>query len=174
VIAVRPLQAADLPWVIELDRKTPGGPHWSAETYQSLPGSEDRLEKLRYFAVAAEHDSVPAGVMIARLLLDGVENACELEWVAVEDGFRRRGVARRLLQGLEEWASGLGGRRILLEVRAGNEAARALYRRAGFCQTGLRRRYYADPEEDAVLMTKELAAVENKPQKAIEEELTGC
>jgi len=171
---LRPMQAADLPWVMELDRKTPGSPHWSAQTYESLLRPDERPAALRYFACVAAQEGTEAGVVIARLLVDGVENACELEWIAVEDAFRRRGVARRLLQALEEWASGLGGRRILLEVRAGNEVAQALYRRAGFCQTGLRRRYYLDPEEDAVLMAKELRAVENRPQKAIEEELTGC
>jgi ribosomal-protein-alanine N-acetyltransferase len=171
---LRSMQAADLPWVMELDRNTPGGPHWSMQTYELLLRPDEWPAALRYFAYVAGQPGTGAGVVIARLLLDGVENACELEWVAVENGFRRQGVGRQLLAALQEWASGLGGRRILLEVRAGNEAAQTLYRRAGFCQTGLRRRYYADPEEDAVLMTKELAAVENKPEKAIEEELTGC
>jgi ribosomal-protein-alanine N-acetyltransferase len=173
-MTLRPMQAADLPWVMELDRRMPGSPHWTAQTYACLLRPQDGPIALRYFACIAELDGAAAGVVIARLLLDGVENACELEWVAVEDAFRRRGVGRQLLKALEEWAEGLDGRQILLEVRAGNEAAQALYRRAGYCRTGTRRRYYLDPEEDAVRMSKKLPEVNNPPQKGIEEELTGC
>jgi ribosomal-protein-alanine N-acetyltransferase len=51
---------------------------------------------------------------------------------------------------------------VLLEVRASNEGARALYRGAGFTEDGLRRRYYSDPEEDAVLMSLNLAEEKNR------------
>ncbi len=163
---MRALRAADLAWVMAVDRKTPGSPHWALQTYESLLRPEEWPASLHYFACVAQREGERAGVLIARLLLDGVENACELEWMAVEEAFRRRGVGRQLLEALEDWAGALGGRRILLEVRAGNAAAQALYRQAGFEPRGARRGYYSDPEEDAVLMAKELEAVENRAAKS--------
>jgi ribosomal-protein-alanine N-acetyltransferase len=50
----------------------------------------------------------------------------------------------------------LGGTKMLLEVRASNGAALRLYERLGFSQTGRRRGYYADPVEDAVLLSLQL------------------
>lgn len=168
------MTAADLEWLIALDRRTPGSPHWPERVYESLLTAEVSPGALRYCACIAEQDGIQAGVVIARLLLDGVENACDLEWIAVEEAFRRRGIASRLLEALERWAVSLGARSILLEVRAGNEPAKALYRNAGFCQVGLRRGYYLDPEEDAVRMTRELAAVENLAEKSIEHDHREC
>ncbi|MCP2040868.1 ribosomal-protein-alanine N-acetyltransferase [Neisseria sp. HSC-16F19] len=65
---------------------------------------------------------------------------------------RRRGHARQLLAALQQHARAAAWTRLLLEVRAGNEAALALYRQCGFKECGRRRAYYADNGEDAVLM----------------------
>ena len=65
---------------------------------------------------------------------------------------RRHGHARQLLAALQQHARAAGWIRLLLEVRAGNEAALALYRGCGFDDCGRRRGYYADNGEDAVLM----------------------
>lgn len=72
--------------------------------------------------------------------------------LAVLAPFRRQGVAMRLVctalrTGLERSAN-----RAMLEVRASNQEARALYHRLGFRQTATRTRYYVNPDEDAVLM----------------------
>ncbi|MCR5088407.1 MAG: ribosomal protein S18-alanine N-acetyltransferase [Oscillospiraceae bacterium] len=70
--------------------------------------------------------------------------------VAVRTEARRQGIASQLLRSLER--PGLSF--LTLEVRAGNVPALALYRRLGYTEVGLRRNYYRDPQEDAVLMTK--------------------
>ncbi len=70
--------------------------------------------------------------------------------VAVRQSARRQGIASQLLRSLER----PGLRFLTLEVRAGNTAAIALYHRQGYEEVGLRRNYYRDPQEDAVLMTK--------------------
>ena len=72
--------------------------------------------------------------------------------LAVAAAARRQGIARLLLGHALKTGQEQGARRALLEVRASNEPALALYERAGFYRTGLRRRYYTTPVEDAVLM----------------------
>ena len=66
---------------------------------------------------------------------------------------RRRGVGELLLAAGMEAALGRGSRMVTLEVRASNEAARSLYRKYGFQDVGVRKRYYADNNEDAIIMT---------------------
>jgi ribosomal-protein-alanine N-acetyltransferase len=77
----------------------------------------------------------------------------ELETIAVAQATQRRGIARKLLSALVGELSAAAAVEFLLEVRASNNPALALYRSLGWRKTGLRPRYYSDPEEDAVLMT---------------------
>ena len=74
--------------------------------------------------------------------------------VAVDPDFRRQGLARRLLDHMEERAREVGGEAIFLEVRRGNDGARALYTRRGYEQIGIRKRYYSDTGEDAIVLSK--------------------
>ena len=66
---------------------------------------------------------------------------------------RRRGIADLLLMGIADAAVRLGSRHTTLEVRRSNAAALALYRKHGFREMGVRKRYYSDNGEDAVIMT---------------------
>ena len=66
---------------------------------------------------------------------------------------RRKGLGELLLISALEAAMKHGSRVVTLEVRSSNEAARALYRKYGFQEVGVRKRYYADNNEDAVIMT---------------------
>ena len=66
---------------------------------------------------------------------------------------RRKGIGELLLIGALEAAIRHGARVVTLEVRASNEVARSLYRKYGFREVGVRKRYYADNNEDAVIMT---------------------
>jgi ribosomal-protein-alanine N-acetyltransferase len=151
MIALREMAVGDLAWVLALDRETEFAPHWTEEIYRGyLPVEATGV--LRRFALVAEVDGERAGVALGRLLLDGVENLCELEWIAVEREWRRGGVGRALMNGLEEWSRDHGGHRLMLEVRAGNQTAQMLYRRVGWREMGRRKEYYRDPVEDAVVM----------------------
>ena len=73
--------------------------------------------------------------------------------IAVFSHARRRGVGRRLLQALIDWMQQHEGIFLTLEVRPSNEAAAALYQSMGFKEAGRRRRFYQDPQEDALLLT---------------------
>ncbi|HWP04958.1 MAG TPA: GNAT family N-acetyltransferase [Polyangiaceae bacterium] len=78
--------------------------------------------------------------------------------LAVDEAWRRRGLARELLHAVLEDARRSGARLVLLEARASNEPALALYRSAGFFVTDVRRAYYSDNGEDAVVMRLELGS----------------
>ena len=75
--------------------------------------------------------------------------------IAVHPAYRRRGVASQLLEEILGRAKARGATAGYLEVRASNEAAKALYHRYGFKLIGRRPNYYDHPEEDAIVMRKE-------------------
>ena len=74
--------------------------------------------------------------------------------VAVAPAFRRQGVADALISALMTRAEELALAFVTLEVRAGNEPAKALYAKHGFVPVGRRKNYYDLPKEDAILMTR--------------------
>ena len=76
--------------------------------------------------------------------------------VAARPDCRRQGVASSLLQALEARGRARNLTFLTLEVRQSNAPARALYEKLGYLQAGLRRNYYENPREDAVIMTKTL------------------
>jgi len=78
--------------------------------------------------------------------------------IAVHPGYRRAGIGRLTMRALERRAVQLGASRMTLEVRVSNHAARRLYRSLGFRGTGIRRNYYSDTREDAIVMWKDLTA----------------
>jgi ribosomal-protein-alanine N-acetyltransferase len=75
--------------------------------------------------------------------------------IAVRELHRRQGIGELLFISTIDLATELNARIITLEVRASNTAAQNLYHKYGFTQTGLRRGYYMDDKEDAVLMSTE-------------------
>lgn len=77
----------------------------------------------------------------------------EIARIAVRDSFRRRGAARRMLLRLEALCKGLGVGRFLLDVRESNGPAIAFYVGYGFKKDGIRKKFYVNPTEDAILMS---------------------
>ncbi len=124
---------SDADAVAALQRACPEAAQWKAE-----PGQGRAV-------LVAEADGAVAGFAVWQELPGG---EAELLNLAVEPRLRRRGVGRALLRSMQ-------GRRIWLEVRASNEAAIRFYQSLGFSRCGLRRAYYRDPVEDAVLMVRE-------------------
>lgn len=88
------------------------------------------------------------GMIVAWLIVDEVHIAT----FAIREEFRRQGIASRLLAHTLMDAVKSGGEKGFLEVRRGNLAARALYQKFGFVEVGVRKKYYQDNGEDAVLM----------------------
>ena len=75
--------------------------------------------------------------------------------VAVHPDFRRQGIGERLILELIDQLENRGNHSLTLEVRASNVSAIALYRKLGFEQVGLRKNYYRNPKEDALILRKE-------------------
>lgn len=84
--------------------------------------------------------------------------------IAVHPQFRGRGLGWLTLTALEARARELEASRMTLEVRVSNHVARRLYEKAGFRGTGVRRNYYSDTGEDAIVMWKDIAPFEEEGQ----------
>lgn len=74
--------------------------------------------------------------------------------IAVHPDYRYKGIGEELLKALLEKAYAREAKEITLEVRISNLTAQSLYKKAGFVQEGIRKRYYEDNKEDALIMWK--------------------
>lgn len=147
---VRRANAADIPAMMALDRESPSAAHWSPQLYEGLfvaISGDQRSERVVW---VAEGESAPPEVL-GFLVAHKVDVEWELENITVAGAFRRRGIGMRLLREFIAHAQAEQGSGIFLEVRESNRSARALYREAGFEETALRRSYYSNPAEDAIL-----------------------
>jgi ribosomal-protein-alanine N-acetyltransferase len=86
-----------------------------------------------------------------------VEDELHINNLATHPDYRRIGVARSLLEAVLDESGYRGVSFVILEVRASNEAAQALYKKLGFKLIGRRRDYYRVPVEDALVMRRELS-----------------
>lgn len=129
---------------------------FSAPWTRKMLAAELSGNQFAHFLVAKCPDPLSGGLVIGGYFCFWVVfEEVRLMNLAVLAPFRRQGVARRLVcaalrTGLERSAN-----RAMLEVRASNQEAQALYHRLGFRQTATRTRYYVNPDEDAVLMELE-------------------
>ena len=110
----------------------------------------ETLAQPNTICLMAEKAGRAAGYLLAYTAAD----EAEIARIAVAKEMQRQGAARALLNELEVICRTGGIRKILLDVRAGNAAARALYVKAGFAEDGIRQRFYDDPTEDAILMSR--------------------
>lgn len=147
-VQIRAMQASDIENVLRIAERSPGAPRWPASAYEAALHPENRPFRIALVAVGLGADVVE-GFLVASV----IPPEATLETIVVEPGRRRQGLGGRLLQTMAESLRAKGVTELLLEVRASNRAAIGLYETQGFAQVGKRRRYYADPEEDAILMS---------------------
>jgi ribosomal-protein-alanine N-acetyltransferase len=93
-----------------------------------------------------------AGVLVGYVGVWIVMDEAHMTNLAVHPDHRRRGIAKTLLEDIKRMARRAGARSMTLEVRESNAAARRLYASMGFVDAGRRARYYADNNEDAIIM----------------------
>ncbi len=139
------MSEAHLDSLAEIERQCFQAPWDKAALREELKNSQ------KLFLVAEEDGSVLGYVGCQTVLDEGY-----ITNVAVAHAARRRGVARALLQELLIRAKACGLAFITLEVRKSNSAAIALYSGQGYVQAGVRKGFYRNPKEDAVLMTRYL------------------
>lgn len=115
---------------------------WSEESMRSA------LQKQETIYLVDETDGRIRGYLgIWCMAEDG--DLCNM---AVAEGARREGVASGLMEEGMAYCKKQGVQRIVLEVRESNLPAKALYQREGFAPIGVRKQYYSEPQEDAVIM----------------------
>lgn len=76
--------------------------------------------------------------------------------LAIAEKFRRKGFATKLLEHIIKFAGSLGLKRAILEVRVSNLPAQGLYIKAGFSNIGMRKKFYPDNNEDAIVMVRDI------------------
>ena len=120
----------------------------------SMPWSRDGLaaelsSDTAHFWVAEE-----AGRCLGFAGMHAVCGECYVDLVAVHPAERRRGIGEQLVRQMIAWMEEQHGEFITLEVRVSNAPAIALYEKLGFEQAGVRKGFYEDNHEDALLLTR--------------------
>jgi ribosomal-protein-alanine N-acetyltransferase len=146
VIDIRRLQLRDLTAIEKIERRAYPTP-WSRSMFAG------ELSKPSSICLGAFEDEVLLGYLITSRYVD----AWHVMNVAVVPDRQRRGIASALLGRLFELTVEDDRRGYTLEVRVSNTPAIALYERLGFEQRGVRRGYYTDNREDALIMWKDPA-----------------
>jgi [ribosomal protein S18]-alanine N-acetyltransferase len=139
---IRPATLDDVPVLIALEKHAITAAHWSAEQYQSIFSSS----QISSIALVIEDRGAIQGFLVAR----GVASEWELENIAVAVPARRHGLGTRLLGEFLDAARSQGATAVFLEVRESNAAARRLYEKWAFLESGRRANYYLNPAEAAV------------------------
>lgn len=167
---IRRATAGDIPAIRALASQSPEAAQWSEQHYDALADGAGRIVLVAENLDGETRHAAPlpdvegSVAVVGFLVAHEIAGELELENVAVAAYARRRGIARELLRELVKTAVQRGFRAIHLEVRSQNRAARALYERLGFVQSGVRRGYYDCPADDAILYSQQIsaAALENR------------
>jgi [ribosomal protein S18]-alanine N-acetyltransferase len=146
-VEIRTLEAADLTAIEAIEQRAYPTP-WSRSMFAS------ELAKPTSICLGAFEGDDLLGYVINSRYVD----AWHIMNVAVDPDRRRRGIATRLLERLFELTRDDERRGYTLEVRISNEDAIRLYEQLGFEPRGIRRGYYTDNKEDALIMWRESAA----------------
>jgi len=139
---------ADVDRIVEIAASLPTAPHWPAEAYATAMDPEAMRRRIALVA-ASQASGTVYGFAVASL----TPPEAELESIAVAEEAQRRGIACCLFAALVDRVKSAGITEVILEVRPSNLPALQLYKALGFHQAARRARYYADPVEDALLLT---------------------
>lgn len=155
-IQIRLARESDLPQLAALSQAAGEAAHWTRQQWRDIFHSQTPA-RLAWIAEAGTPEAEDAEDELHAVGFLVVQNGApdwELENIAVLPEFRRRGVARSLLSALLAQARALRAERILLEVRASNQAAICLYQANGFQPLARRQAYYGNPTEDAMILAR--------------------
>ncbi|NLJ80574.1 MAG: ribosomal protein S18-alanine N-acetyltransferase [Firmicutes bacterium] len=143
----RPMTVRDIPQVQLVEGKCFKTP-WSRNIFLGEVTRNDNA----FYVVAVQQERVIgfAGIWV-------VVDEGHITNIAVDPSFQRQGIGQGLMQEIITYALSRGVSRLTLEVRLSNQAAQALYTKLGFAASGIRREYYQDDKEDALIMWRELS-----------------
>jgi ribosomal-protein-alanine N-acetyltransferase len=154
ICQIVPMEEHHLDEVVQIEQGSFPTP-WSKEAYYK----EIKENSFAYYYVYLVEEQVVgyAGMWI-------IIDEAHITNIAVHPKFRGQKIAQALLINLMQRAIGLGAEQITLEVRPSNKVAQRVYGKLGFCPVGIRKGYYTDNKEDAIIMWKNL--YENKSLKS--------
>ena len=142
------MRERDLPFVMEIERLSFPNP-WLESSFRG--------------EIANLHISYPNVVIyrpqdkiIGYIIFWLVEDEAQISNLAVHPDFKRLGIGGTILKQVLTIMRRMDAKQVILEVRPSNLAARTLYEKNGFKPIGIRRGYYQEPPEDALLMSKNL------------------
>jgi ribosomal-protein-alanine N-acetyltransferase len=140
---IRKMTMEDVSAVVALDQKSFSLP-WPERSFRY-----ELTDNPASRCWVAEVDGKIVGMIVVWLIVDEAHIAT----LATHPDFRRRGIAKKLLSHTLRQLIEEGAQSSFLEVRASNMGAQEMYRKFGYEESGIRRRYYRDNDEDAILMT---------------------
>lgn len=143
-LEIIPMEIEHLRKVLAIEKISFPAP-WSLRSYT---GELTRNNFAHYFVAVFE------GEVVGYLGLWIVVDESHITTIAVDPEFRGNKIAQHLIEFGEEYSKIWGAEKMILEVRVTNEAAQKVYRRMGFKQIGIRENYYAETNEDAIVMLK--------------------
>lgn len=144
---LRIMKEKDIPAIMEIECVSFGTHHWSAESFRS----EIRNKTGNYYSLIDTDEKKLLGYAGYWLIMD----ESHVTTIAVHPDYRRKYLGEILLQHLIERSQYREAKWLTLEVRASNIGAQNLYYKYGFSSMGLRRKYYQDNNEDALIMWTE-------------------
>ena len=147
-VDLRRLEMRDLNAIERIERASYPTP-WSRSMFAS--------ELAKPSSICLGAFDLETGELVGYLVISRYVDAWHVMNVAVAADHRRRGIATTMLERLFEVTAGRGHRGYTLEVRVSNAGAIALYERLGFERRGVRRGYYTDNREDALIMWRDPA-----------------
>ena len=144
-ILVRPMAIADVDGVMAVEKDSFSTP-WSRSAFEE----ELTQNRLARYLVADENGAIVgyAGTWL-------VINEAHVTNVAVHVQRRKEGIGRLLMEKLMDLARDNGMESMTLEVRVSNAAARSLYQQLGFAEAGIRKNYYSETKEDALILWRD-------------------
>jgi [ribosomal protein S18]-alanine N-acetyltransferase len=142
----RSMRYEDIPYVCEIEEEAFSTPWTSGAFHNEL--THNQFAHYMILDIGGE----VAGYGGMWLIMD----EAHVTNIAIRDMYRGRKLGKRLLQELMRTASFLGAKRMTLEVRASNHIAQSLYEKLGFTSAGIRKGYYTDNREDAIIMWTDL------------------
>ncbi|SPF47991.1 putative ribosomal-protein-alanine acetyltransferase [Candidatus Desulfosporosinus infrequens] len=148
---VRPMLYSDLEAVLEIERASFSSP-WSLESFKAELKDN---EYARYLCLELNDQVI--GYMGLWFILD----EGHITNIAISPNYRGQHWGGFLIRSVMDMMTEQGMERMTLEVRVSNNSAQSLYKRLGFVTAGVRKGYYADNQEDAIIMWAELGTEVN-------------
>jgi ribosomal-protein-alanine N-acetyltransferase len=146
-VRVEPMTAVDLDTVLTIEEVSFASP-WPRQTFLD----EVHDNQVAHLFVARASEGINRGAVVGYTCVWVVVDEIHIINFAVHPDVRRQHVGHQLLASVMRWAAERGCRQGVLEVRTSNRGAQRLYAQFGFAPVAVRKHYYTDNQEDAIIM----------------------